>query len=219
VSTSQQGESGLGLAAQKDVAMRFIGSTPLLAEFTEVESGRRHRNRPQLRAALALCKKTKAKLAIARLDRLSRNVAFVSSLMESGVDFICCDNPHASPLILHVLAAFAQYEREQISERVKVALARVKNEIAEKGFRITLGGGRITRLGGPQPLKALALANAARNLRPPAPQALLLMTQLREAGKSYRFIAATLNTRDIRTPQGFRWYARRSSGTHMCGLV
>ena len=84
VSTAQQGESGLGLAAQKDVVLRFIGNEPLLAEFTEVASGKRHKNRPQLLAALELCKKKKAKLVIAKLDRLSRNVAFISSLWKAA---------------------------------------------------------------------------------------------------------------------------------------
>jgi hypothetical protein len=79
VSTLQQGASGLGLAAQKELVMRFIGNRALLAEFTEVESGKRHRNRPQLLAALELCKEKKAKLVIAKLDRLSRNVAFIGN--------------------------------------------------------------------------------------------------------------------------------------------
>jgi DNA invertase Pin-like site-specific DNA recombinase len=140
VSTSQQGESGLGLAAQKEIVMRFLGNTPLLAEFTEVESGKRHKNRPQLMAAIELCKKRKAKLVIAKLDRLSRNVVFISSLMESGIDFVCCDNPHANKFLLHMLAAFAEHEREQISERVKAALGRVKADLMENGARVSQSG-------------------------------------------------------------------------------
>ena len=109
VSTLQQGESGLGLAAQKDIVLRFLGNTPPIAEFTEVESGKRHKNRPQLLAAMELCKKKKATLVIAKLDRLSRNVAFISALIESGVPFVCCDNPHANKAMLQMMAVFAEY--------------------------------------------------------------------------------------------------------------
>src|SRR4051794_35006289 len=82
---------------------------------------KQHANRPQLLAALQECRKKKATLVIAKLDRLGRNVAFISALMESGVDFVCCDNPHANRLMLHMLAAFAEHEREQISQRTIAA--------------------------------------------------------------------------------------------------
>ena len=87
------------------------------------ESGKRHENRPQLLAALRKCRKAKATLVIAKLDRLGRNVAFISALMESGVAFVGCDNPHANKLMLHMLAAFAEHERELISGRAKECLA------------------------------------------------------------------------------------------------
>ena len=113
VSTQRQGESGLGLAAQRKAVEDFLngGSWQLVGEFTEVESGKRS-DRPQLAAALALCKRERAKLVIAKLDRLSRNLAFLATLMERGVDFIACDNPHATKLTIHILAAVAQHERE-----------------------------------------------------------------------------------------------------------
>ena len=88
VSTDRQGASGLGLDAQRQAVAGFIGTGQLVAEFTEIESGRRHTNRPQLLAALAECRKRRAVLLIARLDRLARNVAFISALMENGTDFI-----------------------------------------------------------------------------------------------------------------------------------
>ena len=207
VSTLQQGESGLGLAAQKDVVLRFIGNDSLIAEFTEVESGKRHKNRPQLLAALDLCKKKKAKLVIAKLDRLSRNVAFISSLMESGVDFVCCDNPHANRLMLHMLAAFAEHEREQISERVRAALARVKVELQEKGSRISLSGRVYSKLGGPKLHEARERAAALRRMHRPSASTLDLMESLRLEGQSFRDVAAYLNRADIRTPQGFRWHS------------
>lgn len=207
VSTSQQGDSGLGLAAQKDVVMRFIGNESLLAEFTEIESGRRHKNRPQLLAALELCKKKKATLVIAKLDRLSRNVAFISSLMESGVDFVCCDMPNANRFMLHVHAAFAEHERQIISDRIRAAFARIRAELAEKGSRVSKAGRIYTKLGGPYLQEARAKAAAIkRALRPPE-YAMQLMSRMRTEGHTLRAIAATLNDMEIRTPQGFRWYA------------
>src|SRR6476620_3435725 len=97
----------------------------MTAEFTEVESGK-HADRPQLAAALVACKKHKAKLVIAKLDRLSRNLAFIATLMDSGVEFVATDNPHANKLTIHILAAVAEHEREVISERTKAALAAAK---------------------------------------------------------------------------------------------
>lgn len=126
VSTDRQGQSGLGLDAQHTAVMSHItGHSELIAEFTEIESGKKS-DRPQLAAALAACKKQKAKLIIAKLDRLARNVAFIANLMESGVEFIAVDNPHANKLMVHMLAAFAEHEREQISKRTKEALAAAK---------------------------------------------------------------------------------------------
>ena len=124
VSTDRQGKSGLGLDAQREAVTSYLngGSWQLVQEFVEVESGKRA-DRPQLAAALAACRKHKAKLVIAKLDRLSRNLAFVATLMESGVEFVAVDNPHANKLTIHILAAVAQHEREMISERTKAALA------------------------------------------------------------------------------------------------
>jgi DNA invertase Pin-like site-specific DNA recombinase len=105
-----------------------LGGKPdsqLVAEHTEIESGKKS-DRPELLTALAACKRHKATLIIAKLDRLARNVAFIANLMESGVEFVAVDNPHASKLMLHLLAAFAEHEREQISSRTKVALAAAK---------------------------------------------------------------------------------------------
>jgi DNA invertase Pin-like site-specific DNA recombinase len=206
VSTLQQGQSGLGLDAQKELVMGFLGNTPLLAAFTEVESGKRHKNRPQLLAALELCKKKKATLVIAKLDRLSRNVAFISSLMESGVDFVCCDNPHANRLMLHMLAAFAEHERDMISQRTKAALARVKTELLN-GPRISLAGKVYTKLGGPKLAEARGKAAALKLLQRPADATMRLITRLRMEGDSLRAVATYLNDMGIRTPQGFRWHA------------
>ncbi|GAB4020637.1 recombinase family protein [Spirosoma migulaei] len=134
VSTDRQGKSGLGLEAQQEAVRLFTERQghQVTAHFTEVESGRKNQ-RPQLSAALAQCRKDKATLIIAKLDRLGRNVAFISNLMESKVDFIAVDNPHASRLMFHMLAAFAEHEREQISTRTKDAIAAAKRRGVQWG--------------------------------------------------------------------------------------
>jgi hypothetical protein len=105
VSTDRQGAFGLGLEAQRRAVADYLnGSWTLAAEYLEIESGKRHVNRPQLAAALAACKKHKARLIVAKLDRLARNVAFISTLMEAGVEFVACDMPHANKLTIHILA-------------------------------------------------------------------------------------------------------------------
>jgi DNA invertase Pin-like site-specific DNA recombinase len=128
VSTTRQGKSGLGLEAQRSAIMTYLngGSWNLIEEFTEVESGKRVKNRPALAAALAACRKHDATLVIAKLDRLARNMAFVSSLMESKVKFVIVEMPDANKFTIHIIAAVAEHEAEQISERTKAALAAAK---------------------------------------------------------------------------------------------
>ncbi len=125
VSTDRQGVSGLGLDAQRDAVERYVNQVGgnLIAAYTEVESGKSHKNRPQLQAALDECRKRKARLVIAKLDRLARNVAFIANLMEAGVEFRAVDMPEASKLLLHMMAAFAEHERDTISQRTRAALA------------------------------------------------------------------------------------------------
>jgi DNA invertase Pin-like site-specific DNA recombinase len=131
VSTARQGESGLGLEAQRQAVLDYLngGRWDLVAEFVEVETGKGSNalaKRPQLLAAIAAAKKAKATPVVAKLDRLARNVVFVASIMEAGVDFIAVDNPHANRLTLHIMAAVGEHEREMISERTKAALAAAK---------------------------------------------------------------------------------------------
>ena len=123
VSTDKQGYSGLGLDAQRAAVQAYLtqGAWALQAEFTEVESGRRA-DRPVLARALAACRGQGAILVIAKLDRLARNVAFISNLMDSGVEFVAVDFPQANRLTLHILAAVAEHERDMISARTKAAL-------------------------------------------------------------------------------------------------
>ncbi len=129
VSTAGQGESGLGLEAQSMAVQAYLAThtgAELVAEFTEIESGKK-KNRPELAEAVKLCKRQKATLVIAKLDRLARNVHFVSGLMETNVNFVACDNPHANRLMVHMLAAFAEHEREMISQRTKDGLKAAKS--------------------------------------------------------------------------------------------
>ena len=193
VSTDRQGASGLGLAAQRAAVARFIGTGQLIAEYTEIESGKKHVNRPQLLAALADCRKRRAVLLIARLDRLARNVAFIANLMESGVDFVAVDMPSANRLTIHILAAVAEHEREMISTRTKAALAEAKR--------------RGTKLGNPRLEEARARAMAAHYARRPATEVLQLMTEWQQQGKGLRQIARDLNRLQIRPPRGRAWYA------------
>ena len=194
VSTDRQGASGLGLDAQRQaVAGQVNGTGQLVAEFTEIESGRRHTNRPQLLAALDECRRRHAVLLIARLDRLARNVAFIANLMESRADFIACDMPTANRLTIHILAAVAEHEREMISQRTKAALAEAKR--------------RGTRLGNPRIEAARALALAAHHAQRPAPEVVALMIEWRGQGKALRAIAHDLNRLNIRSPRGRDWYA------------
>ena len=200
VSDVKQGESGLGLDAQRAAVARYLSQIhgTLVAEYTEVESGKKHTNRPQLLAAIASSKKHGATLVIAKLDRLARNVHFISGLMEAAADFVACDMPEANKLTLHIMAAMAEHEREAISKRTKDALEQAKQ--------------RGTKLGNPQWREALDAANLAK--RSPQEKAAQasdvakgLITQMRTDGKSLREIAAKLNEAGLKTRTGAQWHA------------
>ena len=198
VSTDKQGASGLGLEAQRDEVLRYLngGSWDLISEFTEVESGRKSR-RPELEAAIAMCKKHKATLVVAKLDRLYRNAYFVAKLMHEGIPFVCCDNPHANKMTIQILAAVAENERELISKRTKDALAVVKAR-GEK----TLGCPVPER--GAEAAGKVAIKKADRMADNVAP----IIHDLRRKGLStYREIADALNARGIPTARGGAWYA------------
>jgi DNA invertase Pin-like site-specific DNA recombinase len=121
VSTQKQGYSGLGLEAQREIIQKHLYDITPISEFIEVESGRKS-NRPKLKEALDLCRKTGATLIVAKLDRLARNVYFLSSLLESDVEIVFCDFPQANKMVLHILSAISQYEAELTASRTKSAL-------------------------------------------------------------------------------------------------
>ena len=126
VSTQRQGVSGLGLQAQQEIIRKFLNGNSPIAEFVEVESGRKS-DRPKLHEALELCKKEKATLIVAKMDRLSRNVTFTSQLLDSGTEIVFCDFPRANRLVLTIIAAISEYEAGLIRQRTKAAL-QVKKE-------------------------------------------------------------------------------------------
>ena len=125
VSTQKQGFSGLGLESQREIIQNYLYDITPISEFIEVESGRKS-NRPKLKEALDLCRKTGATLIVAKLDRLARNVSFLSSLLENDVEIVFCDFPQANKMVLHILAAISQYEAELIATRTRQALAAKK---------------------------------------------------------------------------------------------
>ena len=126
VSTQRQGSSGLGLQAQQEIIRKYLNGNSPIAEFIEVESGRKS-DRPKLHEALELCKKEKATLIVAKMDRLSRNVAFTSQLLDSDIEIVFCDFPKANRLVLTIISAISEYEAGLIRQRTKAAL-QVKKE-------------------------------------------------------------------------------------------
>ena len=131
VSTQRQGTSGLGLQAQQEIIQKYLNGCSPVAEFIEVESGRKT-DRPKLHEALELCKKMKATLIVAKMDRLSRNVAFTSQLLDSGIEIVFCDFPKANRLVLTIIAAISEYEAGLIRKRTKEALQIKKDQ----GFKL-----------------------------------------------------------------------------------
>ena len=201
VSTQRQGRSGLGLEAQRKAVNDYLqGPHQLVGEYTEVESGKRN-DRPQLAAALQVCRTQKATLIIAKLDRLARNVAFIANLMESAVDFVAVDFPQANRLTLHILAAVAEHEREMISARTKAALAAAKARGRKLGWSIPSR----------RQEQRSATKSAVRSIRGSAVQfaanVLPIISQIRAAGiATLEGIASALNARGIQTARGGHWH-------------
>ena len=193
VSTAQQGRSGLGLEAQREAVRSFLngGSWSLAAEVTEVESGKRN-DRPELDRALGLCRLYGATLVVAKLDRLARNVAFISKLMESGVDFVAADFPQANRLTVHILAAVAEHEAAMISQRTKAALAAAKARGVQLGNPANLRN----RIDGSAKGTAAKAARADKRTADLLP----VIAPLKAGGASLRQIADRLTRRGIPAP-------------------
>ena len=202
VSTHKQGFSGLGLEAQKEIIQNHLRDITPIAEYTEVESGRKtDKGRPQLRKALEHCRKEGAILIVAKLDRLARNVSFLSSLLEENdVEIVFCDFPQANKMVLHILAAISQYEAELIATRTKHALAAKK--------------ARGAKLGNPEHLLDKyeeALANSNKTNREKAKanlnnkRAVAFLKILAGQDMTLNQMAETLNKEGFVTSQGFQF--------------
>ncbi|SEN37513.1 Site-specific DNA recombinase [Pseudorhodobacter antarcticus] len=199
VSTVRQGASGLGLDAQRSASENYCRSTSgkILFEFTEVESGKRS-NRPELKAALEACRKTGATLLIAKLDRLARNVHFLSGLLESGVRCVAADMPNADRFMLHVYAAMAEEEGRRISERTRSALAAAK--------------ARGVRLG--QSAERLAEINRDSADRFASKVGPLIWGWIANEHLTFRTVAERLNAMNVAPARGAHWYAATVHRVH-----
>lgn len=213
VSTARQGESGLGIDAQRETVRRFAQATAaeVIAEHVEVETGKRDdlTNRPELRLAIARVQRARAQLIIAKLDRLARSVHVVSLLHTSGIDFVCCDNPSANRLTIQILAAVAEAEARAISERTKAALA------AAKRRGVLLGAARpssrnLTAQSRSHGCAKAALVNAER-AREAYRYLVPELREMRASGLSLRQIARELNGRGERTRRNATWNAAQVS--------
>ncbi|MDB0601770.1 recombinase family protein [Tenacibaculum maritimum] len=213
VSTQKQGDSGLGLQAQKnDVSNHISDKGSLIGEFTEVETGTRKKKRVEIYKAIELAKANKAILIVAKLDRLARDVEFTSALFNGGVEFICCDNPNANKLTIQLLSVIAEHEAEVISKRIKDALA-VKKAKIDKGIYVNKDGSTMSpvngkvRLGNPngfgeyQKLGVEQIKENARNNKNNI-QAMDVICSARKEGMTFQAIADKLNKLQYTTRRG-----------------
>ena len=201
VSRKEQGISGLGLSAQKTSVTNFVRNQEgtIIQEFTEIETGTNKRERVEIHRAIELAKIEGAILVIAKLDRLSRNVNFVSSLMDAGIEFVAVDMPSANHFTIHIFSALAEQEAKLISSRTRLALA----ELKKKGIA----------LGNPKNLNDKARAKGTLKVKENAinndrnRQAQSIIVNCKEKGMSYRQIAEYLNELNFKTRYGNQFMA------------
>ena len=205
VSTVRQGRSGLGIEAQREALARFAASEgfELARVFVEVETGKGSDaldRRPQLAAALSEARRQRCPVGVAKLDRLSRDVHFISGLMAHRVPFLVAElGPDVDPFILHLFAALAEKERAMIATRTKAALA------AAKARGVKLGGPKLAEA------RKAALERNVANANQHAAKVLPVIREIKRSGASLHQIADALNSRGIATPRGGRWYAKSVS--------
>lgn len=195
VSTTQQGQSGLGLDAQRQAVRNYAEKVQgaVLDELTEVESGKVN-ERPILNQAIELCRRTGATLLVANLSRLSRNLHFVTMLQQSKVNFVAVDNPHATPFLIHILVAVAELERTMISARTKAALDSAKR--------------RGTKLGNPRFNESLGRARECRRVQSHQRlgELVVVVRELQRSGcHRLKDLANGLNARGLKTARGSRF--------------
>lgn len=198
-STMKQQISGLGVEAQREIIHHHLKDKMPIAEFVETESGKKS-NRPQLLAALALCRKTNSILIVAKLDRLSRNVAFTSKLLESDVEIVFCDFPQANRLILHIIASIAEYEAGLISKRTKQSLQ------AKKARGVKLGRSDNLMNKFEQAITNSSKTNKAKaENNPNNMRAIALLRSLTMQGKSLSEMTNLLNEQGFVTSKGCKF--------------
>ena len=215
VSTDKQGQSGLGLLAQRQVVTDYLGNTPVLREFTEIESGKKS-DRPELAKALQFASATGAKLLIAKVDRLTRNLGFLTRIMESSVPVVCPAMPETdSPtgrFIWHQMGAFAELERGLISERTKAGLAKTTKPIGRASAEYGTSKGCMPS----EARSALLVRSAAKGgiesgkARKRTSEALRaavlpIVQPMRDNGSTLDEIAEELNSLGVRTARGGQW--------------
>lgn len=205
VSTQRQGSSGLGLQAQQEIIQKYLNGKTPIAEFVEVESGRKS-DRPKLHEALELCKKKKATLIVAKMDRLSRNVTFTSQLLDSGIEIVFCDFPRANRLVLTIIAAISEYEAGLIRQRTKAAL-QVKKE---QGCQLGKPENLMRNLG-----KAIANSRKTNQERahnnPNNKRAVAILRSLVNKTTNHSEMARVLNDEGFLTSRGGRFSAKQVS--------
>ncbi len=208
VSTQEQGRSGLGLAAQRQAVADYLKRTggELLGEFEEVESGKQA-DRPQLADAIARTYLTGARLLIAKLDRLSRDMHFLTGLERQGVRFVACDLPDANEMTVHIMGVVAEQERKAISSRTSAALHAIKAKLAAGEQHVSRRSGKpVERLGNPEGLKAprpdLGTDAVIRQANERASRLAPVILPLKAQGLSLREIAARLTEMRVQTPRG-----------------
>lgn len=196
VSTQKQGYSGLGIEAQREIIQKYLHDKTPIAEYVEIESGRK-KDRPKLKEALSLCRKDGATLIVAKLDRLARSVSFLSNLLESDVEIVFCDFPQANKMVLHIISAISQYEAELIAARTKASLQAKKS----RGYK----------LGNPEHLMdkhKQAIRNSIRSCKekadnnPNNKRAVAMLRTLIKEEYTLKSMADTLNKEGFVTSQG-----------------
>ncbi|MFR1814292.1 recombinase family protein [Dysgonomonas capnocytophagoides] len=198
-STIKQENSGLGVEAQRDIISNYLKDGEIIKEYVETETGKRN-DRPQLMEALELCRKTNSTLICAKLDRLSRNVAFTSKLLESDVDIVFCDFPEANKLILHIISSIAEYEANLISTRTKQSLK------AKKARGLKLGKSENLMNNHSQAIERSVRTNKQKALdNENNKRAIALIRSMSKEGRSLVYMAQYLNEQGFRTSRGCKF--------------